>query len=275
MWNKRLRMQDVRGLLGAGAGILFLTACLAVSSCAGLAQVVQQPGPPACGPDYATPNYARDNDPGTGAGNQLLRWRNFPLRVAFSREVVFDPGGLSISSSDMIKEAVARWGAETGGQVQFVYPADGSNPDVVVDVPTLGSEPGPGQFLGKTEITYEVNTGIIRSARITINTWSGMTVDQFVGGLKSTASHEFGHALFLNGHSADPADLMYFRGDQNSDSFPTTRDRNTIVTAYCGDFSLRPQGAAGPLQTKTIACGRGFNAASRDSSPARPLAPKS
>lgn len=208
-----------------------------------------------CGTDFATPNYATDSDPGSGRANQFLHWSGFPLRVGFTGVVTYDPGGASVSSIDVFKDAALKWYHTTSGNVRFEFPDSGSV-DITVNIVVLPSAPGPGEQLGATSLSYIPSSGQIVSANMTIYAWNGMTLQQFQDGMKRTAAHEFGHALFLDGHSAREGDLMYFLSDPNVDGWPSSTDINSLYTAYCGTFSTRkPQAEAKEkLETLQISC---------------------
>lgn len=213
---------------------------------------------PSCGPDFATPNYARENDPGTGAANRLFWWREFPLRVAFSNEETFDLGGETIGSTVLIEDAIRRWGNATGGAVGYNRVGLGDSPQITVRITRRGDRPRPGQVLGETRITFRPDTQELVTAEVNLFTWPGMTRNEILEGFQATALHEFGHATFLNGHSTDSNDVMSVSSPLDADRFPTVRDSNTLRTAYCGDYSRSREGGrlAPPLKTILVSCPR-------------------
>lgn len=197
-----------------------------------------------CGPTYATPNYAQANDPGSGDANLLLRWSGYPLRyyIANSEQRTF--GSSTTSTTEKFQEALNKWSQSvTPGAVTFTEIADQGSSDIELMITTIAAHPGQGGTLGRTVVTYYQSTGEIIKAEIEVNVWPGMTQAQWEEGLRHTMSHEIGHGLFLSGHSDDNSDLMYYQGSSSTDKPLTTKDVNTFLTAYCGDFGTRyPRG---------------------------------
>jgi len=217
--------------------------------------------PLACGPNYLTPNYVTATDPGDNEENEVLTWPAFPLRVYFASNQTATFSGTEYDTTDTFLDALQRWSDASTGNMTYSQITTSTNADIVVNVNQLNSAPGGGGTLGYTQVTYFPSTGQIVSAEVTINTWPGMTRAQFVDGLRGTTTHEFGHALFLQGHSDVQADNMYFQGSSALDKNLTTRDRNSFLTAYCGTFATRSperaiaKGAPGEQPvTKTIYC---------------------
>jgi hypothetical protein len=65
-------------------------------------------------------------------------------------------------------------------------------------------------------------------------------------GLKTTAAHEFGHALGINGHSDNPSDVMFYGRQVNKpEDVPVSpRDLNTLRAAYAGLTATAARAAA-------------------------------
>jgi hypothetical protein len=127
--------------------------------------------------------------------------------------------------------------------------------EISVGFAQVAQQPGAGDTLGFTSVTFDPDTLTLFEATITVNVWPGMSEAQVRQGLLSTIQHEFGHALFLNGHSEDSGDLMFFQASPSLLKPITTRDLNSLETAYCGDFNgratrVRPKN----LVTVTINC---------------------
>jgi predicted Zn-dependent protease len=213
--------------------------------------------PLTCGPNYLTPNYVQATDPGDGSQNQILVWAGFPLTIRFTNSESATYGGTNFDTTTTFMEAVNRWVVASGNAIA-INQTTASTADITVTVNRLPAAPGAGGTLGFTQISYFPSTGQIDSARITMNTWPGMTQAQFVNGLRGTMTHEVGHALFLQGHSDDANDNMYFQGSSSQDRSLTTRDENSFLTAYCGTFASRSRAAKGQpgeqLKTITIEC---------------------
>ena len=224
-----------------------------VIGCGGGGSSAGTSGSLSCGPNYLTPNYTVATDPGNGEPNFLLTWAGFPLRVHFENNITYDNNGSPVAGSDIVLEAAQRWIDATGGSASLTTTNQSANADIVVRFNDIGSSPGPGSTLGTTQITYYPSNNTIARAVITMNYWPGMTQAEFMEGFKHTAAHEVGHALFLQGHSDHASDVMFYQGSTTQDSPLTTRDSNSLVTAYCGNFRSRNRSAGEPLgSTKTI-----------------------
>ena len=83
----------------------------------------------------------------------------------------------------------------------------------------------------------------MKHSDILLNTWMGMS-DGNIRSFQETSAHEFGHALGMNGHSDDTNDVMFTAHLIDSMKPLTTRDINSLKTAYCGQF-----GRAAPLRS--------------------------
>jgi predicted Zn-dependent protease len=242
----------------APAALPSLLFCLLVSSCGGgggSSSGSTLAGPPTCGPAFQTPNYAADRDPSTGALNTLVWWDRFPIRAAILNDEVLDGGGGSVLASDLARTSAQRWATETGGSVSITFVPSTEPYDISISFQRIGSRPGSGGTLGVTRASYIPSTREMVSAEVTINLWPGMTPDEVNRGLPATITHELGHCLFVFGHSPDGLDLMHPSLPFGQDRGPTTRDRNTLFTAYCGSFSRQSNRTREPAKTITISCG--------------------
>lgn len=192
---------------------------------------------PTCSTSFLIPNYATITDPSPGGtANKLRWWRGFPIKVWLDLPVTFDPGGANISSDTVITEAINRWVTATSNGVRYTFVGNSSEAHVKIHVDVLASQPGT---LGDTISTVNQVTGEVVAADITLFAWQGMSLEQFRDGLKATAAHEMGHALYLRGHSATDTDLMYWSNNSSQDKAISTIDLNTIRTAYCDDYQTR------------------------------------
>ncbi|MEZ5162589.1 MAG: hypothetical protein R2688_02345 [Fimbriimonadaceae bacterium] len=162
-----------------------------------------------------------------------------PLRVYYPNEEVRTYGGTIYRSNDLADVALNRWKTASNNEATFTQGLGPLDADITLTMNTIGSQPGAGGTLGSTQITYFPSSGTIASAEITINVWPTMTEAQFTQGMVRTMNHEFGHALFMQGHSDEVSDVMYYLANPNVDLALTTRDINTFLTAYCGEFSTR------------------------------------
>ena len=86
--------------------------------------------------------------------------------------------------------------------------------------------------------------------------------------IESTAAHEFGHALGINGHSDSRRDLMYPAHFEGTRCRITDRDLDTLISIYpaIGDWLVRRALLECPSQITT---GRSDVAAGKSPSTAR------
>lgn len=181
-----------------------------------------------CSNGTYAPNYR--NDPKMDADNPLVHWSGFPVRVYFKTD-----GAYTAARQSLAVQGFNRWVTATGSNgvtYQVVNSADKAN--VVADFYIFTG--GAGDRLGYTTYDYDTSTNIILStSNKPTQIHVGITGSDYNDLL--TAAHEFGHALGINGHSADKLDLMFFEGNDQYGGAITTRDLNTMLRAYCGDFN--------------------------------------
>ena len=205
---------------------------LSVASCGGAGGTKWFPS---CSLRFLTPNYTSVVDQSTGVTNKVRWWTGFPLKVWINPNtaVTFDPGGLNILSTDMILAAIARWPVATNNGVKFTIVSDQSDADIEI---TMQQRTTP---LGETIATVNQATREVVAAEIIISWWSSMTLQEFRDGMKATAAHEMGHALYISGHSNTSTDLLYFQNPSALDKAISGIDMNTIRTVYCDDYQTR------------------------------------
>ncbi len=208
-----------------------------VAGCGGGGGTRTTTGALTCGPTYKTPNYVEAIDPASNRSNILRYWPNFAITVYFTNEQTFDDNGTLVSTSDLSRTAISRWESAADGADLFTEVTSANGAQVTVSFNQLASAPGSGDTLGTTVVSFFPSNSQLISAEVVINTWVGMTRAQFIDGLKQTITHEFGHVLYLQGHSDNPADTMYYQSDPSVDGPLTTSDINSLQTAYCGDFT--------------------------------------
>ena len=223
-------------------GVTLIAASLTLNGCGGGGSgpgISPTPTPTgsngSCSRTY-TPNYR--TDPLMDRNNPLLHWAAFPLRVYFKTD-----GAYSTARQALAVRGFNHWVKSTGSDgatYQVVNSASKAN--VVVDFYLFTG--GAGDRLGYTEFDYDAATNIITTVKRPVQIHIGISGDN--NNDLITASHEFGHALGINGHSANPSDLMYFEGNEQAGGGISTRDLNTILTAYCGDFNKNSNARIAP-----------------------------
>lgn len=211
-------------------------------------------GPLGCRLDEYSPNYLQTEDPSTDIPNDVHWWDSFPIRVYFANDGTLQGQQLS----DVAMAGFNSW-SSSAGQTLAVEVATESQADVVVSFQNVQDQPGGGDFVGQTSWTYSPSTRQTFGADMILRTWDGMTANQVANGLRRTAQHEFGHVLFLSGHSPNSEDTMYPFGTVNTYTALTEQDENSLLSAYCGSFEDRGRGRAptGPVVKKTISCPAG------------------
>lgn len=240
----------------ASVGLLALALVIALG-CGGGGGGASSGGSTAvCGTDFRTPNYATATDPGTGQRNQLLHWASFPVPVFRGTGKTWTFGPNTYDSDTMVTTALDRWVNLVPHGISYQYVGSDPSNGISVNFARISGPPTAGDALGVTLITFNSTTGELRKADTTINYWDTMSQSEVAFGLVFTLTHEFGHALFINGHSNIAADTMYYAASTVETRTPTTRDGNTLSTAYCGTFPGTPlikQKSNGPWTTVRIA----------------------
>jgi len=107
--------------------------------------------------------------------------------------------------------------------------------DVVVSYENFATMP-LGTWIGYSSWNYFPWNYQTFNGNITIRTWDNMTAQEVSNGLLQTSQHEFGHMLFLGGHSEASPDTMYPYGQTDVYKPLTQRDQNSIKTAVCDSF---------------------------------------
>ena len=167
------------------------------------------------------PNYAGDTDPKTGKANVLRTWVGLPLRVYFA------PGALL--TPDRQSAALAGfdwWAMAENGTISYLVAIDAANADITVAF----EQSGETEYGAVTTYHYDASNHLTQ-ASITFNV-AYINRDAL---LTPAAAHEFGHALGIDGHSENPADIMAYSASVYNLTGLSTRDINTIKTDYsCG-----------------------------------------
>ncbi|MGC8668511.1 MAG: matrixin family metalloprotease [Chthonomonadales bacterium] len=195
------------------AGIAFLTGGCGAGS--------PPPSSTLCPTDIFVPNYA-------DRVQHLLTWQTFPVTIAFAHDALYTPQLQAIAL-----EGFNQWTQALGGPIAYQVVADPRTANIQVRFDDTAQN-------GATTLTY--NGSVMANAAMRIGTHALAPAD-----IQCIAAHEFGHALGIDGHSPDPADLMYPTHRAGTPCAVSQRDVNTLKTGYCGIFLKNAALPAGRL----------------------------
>jgi hypothetical protein len=196
---------------------------------------------PILGDCNRVPNYSTSTLPGMPGGEpgRFRRWRSFPITYSV------DTSGLPVSVQKLYEDAgvMARdlWSIATAGRVaQLRQLARGGQ--ISVRFVPRDSIPSPGvtTIAGRGDVITSAAVQMARFPDDVALVERGLQ-RRVVLQTVNTLAHELGHALGVQLHSPDEADLMNEFGNflpvrddaRDPQSFVTAADRNTMLHAYC------------------------------------------
>ncbi len=166
-------------------------------------------------------------------------WNNskMPLRVYIDNGATVP--GVEPQYQEIICQAFSDWRNAASGKVSFIFISAKSGADIVVHWSNDRSNISSSIEGGNTVLDVDALSSItsIRSAKITL---VPPAIATGTGNLeiRLAALHEIGHALGLDGHSPNPADVMYaFAGSIKTIPQLSERDRNTLQKLYSLDIN--------------------------------------
>ena len=169
-----------------------------------------------------TPNYVASVTP--------YHWATLPVRVYFANDLTLTPkGGAATRLNTLFQSGFDRWPAATGGVVSYQVVTDPALAQITVTTVPVPDPAGQAE----TGVTTVAHTGsVLTAATMQIFVWPDITNTELTQGQVATATHEFGHALGIGGHSPVSTDEMFVLHNPDQDVLLSERDVNTIKTIY-------------------------------------------
>lgn len=200
-----------------------LTLPFALTGCGGGGGGSSTPAPAAAS---FTPNYVAAVTP--------YHWPVLPVRVYFANDLTITPkGGTATRLNTLYQTGFDRWPAATNGVVSYQVVTDPTQAQITVSTVTIPDPAGQAE----TGLTTVAHTGsVLTAATMQIFVWPDITPAELTQGQVATATHEFGHALGIGGHSPVSTDEMFALHAPNQDVLLSPRDVNTIKTIYSNLF---------------------------------------
>ena len=193
-------------------------------------QSLVQPGPTGQ-TGQAVDDYLAD----AAANGKFFRWGKMPIRIFIA------PGagtpGYQKSHTQALIDACSKWAQASENRVVFAFANNPSQADIVCSWtgdPNKIGDGGKSIEGGLTKLTAQAQPNgdiFISKAKVTILTnRSGKPLSS--DDMKKVCLHEIGHALGINGHSANNRDVMFFSESPSVWPSLTLRDKATIRNLY-------------------------------------------
>lgn len=175
------------------------------------------------------------NVPNYSADIGLIRWKTFPVTVNIDLSLApsLNIGNNREIYTRAIKAGSEKWAVGNGiGALLFTFVDGAANADILIKFGNIGVLGELGRATWARDGNF-ANSYITRGTSILfdIKSFGNLTtpagvIDETT--VRQVAAHEMGHALFSNGHSKQPGDVMAGLAENLSQ-----RDVNTIREAYC------------------------------------------
>jgi predicted Zn-dependent protease len=170
----------------------------------------------------------------TGAGGDYLsrmegksRWPN-----GHDIKVYVAPGRPAFPG--IVASCFDQWSQATGGKITYTVVGSAHQADYIVRWTKHQHEAADGTEAGLTTTdTYvddENQEYIVRARTNILTRYDGRSLSDKE--IAETVLHEIGHGLGIEGHSQNPADIMYYAVSNRQSGHLTMRDANTMAHLY-------------------------------------------
>ncbi len=169
------------------------------------------------------------------ADNSVHQWRSTRIPLKVYIEPDSSCRGFHQEFVEIAKSAFITWYQASGKKLSFDFVESKPESDIEIEwtdgVLKVGDEKYERTKAGLTTTTRR--NDFIEHARIQIRTVRAFSKDgEPSDRIKETALHEIGHALGINGHSTNTADIMYFGNTARQLPALTRRDKATLSRLY-------------------------------------------
>lgn len=178
-------------------------------------------------PDYLDKLTAEDN---------VNRWdkSKFPLKVHIEENA--SAKGYQPSFPNIARQSFIAWYRASGKKLAFTFIDSKEEADINLEWTDkrlrIDNDKKEREKAGLTT-SATTSAGEVKKARIQIRTQDPFTKEGTdEDRIKETCLHEIGHSLGLNGHSTNPADIMYLGTTRRQLPALTKRDKATIAKLY-------------------------------------------
>lgn len=180
----------------------------------------------------ASPYRYANITPSTG---HYLNQTDGAARWASGRTIRVYVGPGKATGATIVANAFNTWSRASGGRIRWAMTNSPYGSDYSVGWTSRQRELASGTEAGTTttDTYYDQNSGveIIDHARTDILTrMNGRNLTDRE--LSETVLHEIGHGLGIQGHSSNPADIMYYAVSSRQTGRLTGRDSNSMAQLY-------------------------------------------
>ena len=207
------------------------------------------------GSPNATPTVLSSTTTGTDTTPTVASFvPNYVANLATVRHWEKTVVTISVSSpatrdmTPLVQQAIDLWKGKVGQDVVFQIVPVSTDSTADVNIRWVDPTTLPTDSIGRTDVVFRSADQVLTSAQVQV---SQTLPDNFQ---VQVITHELGHALGIQGHSADNADLMYTNSHLPTAITPS--DQNTVLWGYSTTRSVSTAAGTG-LSTAASICGSG------------------